>query len=104
MWIAVGATHGRLKQSARPRRGRTETVKLATPVSHFITTCQRSPAAGAERHHCPSGGGRLPVVADCKVHPDGVRIAWGLGKLLLSGRIEIQGVAKFCFLQKTVFG
>jgi hypothetical protein len=48
MWIAVGATHGRLKQSSRPRWGRTETVKLATPVSHFITTCQRSPAAGAE--------------------------------------------------------
>jgi len=51
----------------------------------------------------------MPIVADGQVwttekSPDGVRIAWGLGKLLLSGRIEIQGVAKFCFLQKTVFG
>jgi len=31
MWIAVGATDGRFKQSARPRRGRTEMVKVATP-------------------------------------------------------------------------
>jgi hypothetical protein len=36
-------------------------------------------------------------LGDGKVHPDGVRIAWELGKSLFSGRIEIQGVPKFCF-------
>jgi hypothetical protein len=43
--------------------------------------------------------GRLP-----SLHPDGVRIAWGPGKSLFSGRIRIQGVPKFCFLQNPVFG
>ena len=69
-------------------------------------------------------GGGLPAVADCKVrdlkvgllelvpridrlpslHPDDVRMAGEMGKPLFSGRIEIQGVPKFCFLQNLVFG
>ena len=84
-------------------------------TSHLITLCQRSPTAMA---------GRVPMVDDCKVknlkvglvelvppigqqpslHLVGVRIARGSGKALLCGRIEIQGVPKFCFLRNSIFG
>jgi hypothetical protein len=40
----------------------------------------------------------------CKAHPDGVRLACEAGKSLFSGRIEIQGVLKFCFLRNPVSG
>jgi len=53
-------------------------------------------------------GGWLQVVAACQVvqslHSDGVRIAREFGKPLFSGRIEIQGVPKFCFLHNPVSG
>ena len=44
-------------------------------------------------------GGRLQ-----SLHPDGVRIACEIGESLFSGRIEIEGVPKFCFLGNPVSG
>ena len=55
-----------------------------------------------ERRPCgcaAASGGRLQ-----SLHPDGVRIACEIEKPLLSGRIRIQGVPKFCFLENPVFG
>src|ERR1700676_769193 len=83
------------------------------PVAGCQTLDARLPIQNVKDHR-PHGWpvvsrGPMQIVADCKVwptakSPDGVRIACEIEKSLLSGRIEIQGVPKFCFLENPVSG